>query len=121
MGNVLVIDDLRVFKDEGSENVVYARTPKEAIEQLKKDILWSVIVLDHDMGFDYHEDTFLDIWPVIEFLEERKEDFGSPEFWIVTSNPVAAQRMQAALDEAGLYNTIIPESEKSMVFTYLDW
>ena len=118
---VLVIDDLRVFKPdwERHTDVTYARTPNEGVNLLKPDH-WDIVVLDHDMGIDYNTGEFLDIWPVVKVLEEQHEDFANLEVWIVTSNPVAGQRMANALESK--YDVfVLGEGEKSNLFTYLDW
>lgn len=117
---VLVIDDLRKFKDdwERHTDATYARTPSEGVARLKEGG-WDIVVLDHDMGMDYNTGEFLDIWPVVDLLVERHEDFANLEVWIVTSNPVAGDRMANALVE---YNTFyLAEAEKRNIFTYLDW
>jgi len=119
---MLVIDDLRVLKTdwERHTDVTYARTPIQGIAELDAHA-WDVVVLDHDMGMDYNTGDFLDIWPVIHYIEENHERLVDVDIWIVTSNPVAGERMRKALE--GYYDDIwyLGEAEKRQMFTYLDW
>lgn len=111
---VLVIDDLRSVKKD-LEPVEYARTPREGVERLAEGG-WDLVCLDHDMGFDFTTGP-LDIWPCMEFIEANAEKFMDTNFYIITSSPVGADRMQAALDNAGLTAFRIGYTEKATMFT----
>lgn len=97
----LIIDDLRVLNLGG--NVVYARNLKEALYDLRNRDKWDELYLDHDLGPNE------DIWPVIEFIEERwtYDPVKIGQVFIITSNPVGAQRMKLAFDRMGYPTSVI--------------
>lgn len=100
----LVIDDLRILNIGG--DVVYARDPHTAVFVLGKKNSWEEVWMDHDMGID--ADGFeLDIWPVVEFLEKADPKIKIGEVFVITSNPVGAQRMKLALDKIGYSTSVI--------------
>lgn len=96
----LVIDDLRILNLKGK--VVYARTPEQGIAALKKRKKWDELWLDHDLGLQNW--IPVEIWPVIDYLEQNRPKIG--QIFIISSNPVGAQRMKLALDKIGYSTTI---------------
>lgn len=101
----LIVDDLRVLNLSG--DVVYARTPKRALELLKERSSWEELWLDHDLG--YSDDKFQEIWPVINYLEEQAQTkrIEVDQIYIITNNPFGAQMMKLALDKIGYSTTIL--------------
>lgn len=110
---IVVIDDLRnPAPSNGGILVETHRTPAEGLAALqayqesaeKVEELW----LDHDMGFS--DDGELDIWPVVNWLEEQAYS-GTPldvgEILIHTSNPWGRSRMKAALEKH--YRVLVAE------------
>jgi hypothetical protein len=110
----LVIDDLRSVKPD-LEPVTYARTPDAGVVELMIED-WELVLLDHDLGIDYGNGADLDIWPCIDFIERHPEKFKNTIFYVITSNPWGAQRMQQALEACGLTAFYISQSEKSELF-----
>jgi len=110
----LVVDDLRILNLPG--RVIYARDPQVALAYLSSKKKWEELWLDHDMG--YADGHVLDIWPVIEYLEERiqYDPIKIREVYVITSNPVGAQRMKLALDKMG-YATTVMDPKRIMAGT----
>lgn len=114
---VLVIDDMRIAKEPGA---VHATTPYEGVQKLGESE-WDVVCLDHDMGYDFDSGQELTIRPVIRFIEENVDKFQETTFYIVTSNPYAAEWMEQALDNVDLLNFTFTEAEKKEAFDYRSW
>lgn len=108
--NILLVDDLRVFRME--IDPVYidlhtARTSASAVEILQKSPrMWVQIWLDHDLGLvDGEEDT---IMPVVDYLcESAYRGYPVPVELIVvhTANPVGRDRICQVLSNCG-YNVM---------------
>ena len=97
--NRLVIDDLRILGLPGK--TIYARNLEQAFAALAKRKKWDEVWLDHDLGMvDGREQ---DIWPIVGFFEQRAQydPIQIANLYIITSNPVGAQRMKLALDNIG--------------------
>lgn len=84
---VLVVDDRRTF---GFKDATHVRTSADAIAALARE-RWEEVWLDHDLGGD---DTTM---PVVEYLESVLDGRGTL-IAIHTQNPVAKERMFAALN-----------------------
>ena len=115
----LVIDDLRYFRDSVTDDeAVYARTPEEGVHRLSTSE-WDIVALDHDMGYDFASGEFVeyDIWPCMKYIEENPERFKDTTFWIVTSSPVGADRIESCLKAANLSYFRLDWREKSELFS----
>ena len=112
----LMVDDMRLPKASG---VTLAVNAVEALEILKADSDWDFIYLDHDLGTDA-EGNVLDIWPVMAFIDRNRSKFRETVFYIVSSNPAGAERMQAGLASAGILAIRPTEMEKALLFDYRD-
>lgn len=111
MDKIIVIDDLRNFRDRRPATMV--RNSKDAVAFLTRvhgehfDQLW----LDHDLGeVSGEKDT---IMSVIDYLSEaafNDNPFNVDLILVHTSNPVGAKQMLASLERYG-YNAkrVIPE------------
>lgn len=113
----LIIDDLRILNLTG--DVKYARTVNKALDILNEaqelDDLW----LDHDLG--YSDGHFQDIWPVVAYIEERLtyNPIKIGEVYVITSNPVGAQRLKLAFDRMGYQTTVF--DPKPVLAGVLPW
>lgn len=90
MKDVLLIDDVRVMPATR-----VARTYDEGIAQIKEKNP-DLLLLDHDLGHEEPEKTG---YGIVCFLEEN--NIKPKEIRLVTSNPVGAMRMEAALESMG--------------------
>lgn len=113
----LVIDDLRVLNLAGS--VKYARGVSDALAFLSENMRWEEIYIDHDLG--YVDGIAQDIWPVVAAFEERwtYNPIIAGQIFIITSNPVGAQRMKLAFDRMGYPTTIL--DPKPILAGVLPW
>lgn len=110
----LLIDDIRrVLPEYGPVEV--ARTPDEGVKRLSEGG-WELVLLDHDMGFDFLNGKFLEIWPCIEYVEQNADSFKDTIFYVVTSSPIGGDRMMQALATAGLTAFRIGYIEKVDIF-----
>ena len=119
---VLVIDDLRLCKiDRFPYDITYCTEPYEAVELLKEDKNWDLIMFDHDLG--YSCEGFLDIWPVIDYIEESIDEWSPSDVgtFVISSNPAGASRIAASLHALGFNPMILTESEKKNMFDYRSW
>lgn len=110
----LLIDDLRQVLPEYGE-VEVARTPDEGVKRLSEGG-WELVLLDHDMGFDFLSGQFLEIWPCIEYIEQNADFFKDTNFYVVTSSPIGGDRMMQALESVGLTAYRIGYTEKTQIF-----
>jgi len=93
----LLIDDLRNFV-KAPKNLIICRNSEEALAELQKDIVFTSIWLDHDLG---GEDT---INPVIDYLCERsvwENPVRALTVYVHTSNPVGGDAMMRTLARYG--------------------
>lgn len=108
--NILLVDDLRVFRREDDPRYVSlytARTSDDALKILQQSPRkWVQIWLDHDLGMvDGQEDT---IMPVVDYLcESAYSGYPVPVELILvhTSNPVGRDRICKVLSNRG-YNVM---------------
>lgn len=104
MRNILLIDDLRVFRHPVEGELHIARNCEEAFVILKTDESreWDEIWFDHDLGMvnGKEEDTL----PVADYLAERAF-FGCPvavkKIFIHTSNSVGGNALIKTLRNYG--------------------
>lgn len=100
----VIIDDNRIFLNEGFADAIYLRTSGEAVAYLNccraGNFVPANVWLDHDLG---GADT---IMPVVEWLEE--EAHNRPEsgwlnvfFSVHSQNPVGADTVVRALRRSG--------------------
>lgn len=89
--NCLVIDDVRVFRFPAT----YARTPNEAINQIRDNSPWSYVYWDHDLGASHNET--LTVYPVLMMVLETAY-YGMPYdlgiCYIHTDNPVGRDTLR---------------------------
>ena len=125
MKTILLIDDLRVFRNPQTEaNVHTARNSAAALTILQEhpDLHWDEIWFDHDLGIvDEKKDTTL---PVADYLAERAF-FDSPvsvgTVFIHTSNPVGANALTATLQRYGYKTVRIQADEVFNIDPVLYW
>lgn len=105
MRNILLIDDLRIFRENPENGKVYtARTSAEAIKLLTQhpDMNWDEIWFDHDLGLvEQKEDTTL---PVADHMAERaffENPVNVKTVIIHTSNPVGARILTTTMERYG--------------------
>lgn len=104
MRNILLIDDLRIFRHPVEGELHIARNCEEAFAILKadEDRTWDEIWFDHDLGMvnGKEEDTL----PVADYLAERAF-FGNPvtvhKIYIHTSNNVGGKALVNTLSNYG--------------------
>lgn len=117
MRNILLIDDLRIFKptyDLRGANLHIARNSLDALTILKEkvDMEWDEIWFDHDLGMvQGKEDTTL---PVADYLSERAffdDPVSIAKVIIHTSNPVGARALTSTLQRYG-YRIIRVQAER---------
>lgn len=112
MRNILLIDDLRRFRETHKDaQVAIARNSKTGLEMLANDVEWDEIWLDHDLGDKTGEID--SIMPVIDYMSERSV-YENPvkvnTVFVHTSNPAGAKSMMSALDRYGYRAVrVIPE------------
>ena len=113
MTTILLIDDLRVFRQEPEAELHIARNSAEALAIIRAnpDTHWDEIWFDHDLGMvKDKEDTTL---PIADYLAERAY-FDNPvsvgTIFIHTSNPVGARVLTTTLQRYG-YKTIRVQPE----------
>lgn len=115
--DVLLIDDLRVFKDDRLCTI--ARDSGQALDLLSRQNVWREIWFDHDLGVvdNVGIDTTM---RVVDFLCERAYN-GSPvevdTVYVHTSNPVGSVQIMRSLARYG-YNCV--RVNASDVFTVED-
>lgn len=118
----LMVDDMRLPNFPETTTVV--TTPKAALTQLRSDIVWDRIFLDHDLGEDA-QGNLLDIWPVIAEIEKQAKRRSALEFdpiiYIISSNPSGVKRMKQALDQTRLLSIVVTEDQKTLLFHFRDW
>jgi len=91
----LFLDDMRNPKEYGLHDVVWVKTYKDAIEQLKTgDVSW--MSFDNDLG---EEKTGYD---VAKYIEENvfHENLKCPEWQIHSANPKGRQNIEMAMKSA---------------------
>lgn len=113
----LVIDDLRILNLPGT--VIYARNLDDALAFLEGYEKWDAIYLDHDLG--YHKGEKQTIWPAVVYFEERMREnpIKTGQIYIITSNPVGAQRLKLAFDHMGYPTTVM--NPKPILAGVLPW
>ncbi len=106
MLNILLIDDLRDFKQvDSAHKVTVARTSRAALEILNTNESYDEIWLDHDLGL-LEDGTVDSVMPVVDFLSERAFLYGNypvGKIYVHSANPVGARAMVRSLDNYG-YN-----------------
>lgn len=119
MTKLLVIDDLRSFRDEyHRDEVVYARTSKEGLTRLNSfdqlDELW----LDHDLGMvDGEVDSIMPVIDHLSFLAMNETPFQVDQIFVHTSNPVGAEQMMRSLNRWGYRAVKVDASQFFIVET----
>ena len=113
----LVIDDLRILNLPG--DVRYARNLRGAFEAFRHSRVWEEIYLDHDLGF--MTGHLEDIWPIVAHFEESlaENPIKTGQIFIITSNPVGAQRLKVAFDHMGYSTTVL--DPKPILAGILPW
>jgi len=111
---VLVIDDLRSFRDERVEaEVTYARTSAEALEILNDGTSYDEIWFDHDLGM-IDDDRVDSTMPVVDFLSEMSfNDTPYPVDTVLvhTSNPVGRDNIIRSLSRWGYNIKSVPADD----------
>lgn len=103
--NVLLIDDLRVFKD--NRECVIARNSLEALGLLSTGTVWDEIWFDHDLGIveNFGIDSTM---RVVDFMCEQAFN-DTPvqvsKVYVHTSNPVGGKQIMTSLQKYG-YNCV---------------
>lgn len=118
---VLVIDDMRIAKPSPTANYTHAVTPQEGIAKLFSQH-WNIVCFDHDLGVDKDGKT-LDIWPVIRAMENQRKAVKQADFicYVISSNPIGAERIKKALENLGLLAIIVNDRDKANMFEYRQW
>lgn len=104
MKTVLLIDDLRVFRDTPDAELHIARTSEEALNLLYSDPNkhWDEVWFDHDLGMQNGKDDTT--MRVADFFAEQSF-FGNPisvdKILIHTSNPVGKKNIALTLERWG--------------------
>ena len=123
LNTMLIIDDLRVLKNESLVVADYATTPDEAIELFESGKNWDLISFDHDMGIDYKTGYDLTIRPVLEYIDANADRFKEmdPICYATSSNPYGQQVIKDALRQHGLLVIVPTEWEKKNLFDFRPW
>src|SRR6185437_4986621 len=89
---ILVVDDVKTFPFNKGDDVTYARTLAEGLEQIESS--WGQIWLDHDLG---GEDT---IRPIVRRLAEMAYNGEPPtdNICICSLNPVGVDYIRSSLE-----------------------
>ena len=105
MSKILLVDDLRDFKD--NRECVIARNSSEALTILKQDKFWDEIWLDHDLGIV--EEVGIDnVMRVVDYLSKQAFEGNPIEVGLIyvhTSNPVGGKQIMLSLQNFG-YNCV---------------
>ena len=104
MGKVLLIDDLRFFRDE--RECVTARNSQDALKVLNNDDVWDEIWFDHDLG--ELNGTVDSTMIIVDYMCERAFNDSPVNVDIVyvhTSNPVGGKQIMLSLQKYG-YNCL---------------
>lgn len=121
--NILLVDDLRDFREEvlnaafnpgtSDEPIeVYlriCRTSQSAVETLAKDErVWDQVWLDHDLGqVQGEDDTTMNVVDYILFRNENGDPLPVHNYIIHSSNPVGVKNIAMALDSIGRDSVIV--------------
>lgn len=101
--NILLIDDLRVFKD--NRECVIARNSSEALQFLNDGTVWDEIWFDHDLGIV--ETIGIDsTMRVVDYMCEQAfndNPIAVNKVYVHTSNPVGGKQIMTSLEKYG-YN-----------------
>jgi hypothetical protein len=93
---ILIIDDLRLFKESGHEfDITYARTASEGTALLKSGD-WDTVFFDHDLG---EHTTAI---PCAKYVVEHSDNFRGTQFIVHTSNPYGGDTIVSMFKTAGL-------------------
>jgi hypothetical protein len=96
MKNILVIDDLRTFREVMEDEIVtYARTYNEGMADLQSGQHWDEVWLDHDLS---SKKTGYDIAKWIEYHSQTNELLPIDVIIVHSSNPVGRYKMKMALE-----------------------
>lgn len=114
MVSILLIDDLRDFKDERDATV--ARTSEEGLEALMGNVAgWDEVWFDHDLGVldDGQVDSTMRI---VDWLCEQAFNGNPTQIGVVyvhTSNPVGGTQIMRSLQNYG-YNCVRVSAQEFM-------
>jgi hypothetical protein len=113
---ILLIDDLRNFREQPEGKLTIARTSAEGLAALELDRAWTQIWLDHDLGLDQ-----FGVPDTIMVVVDRMAEFafnGTPvdvaEVLVHTSNPPGARQMLQTLTHFG-YNARVVQPERYFI------
>jgi len=102
--SILLIDDLRDFREEYKpDNYDIARTSEEAIQLLSENE-YDTVYWDHDLGGD---DTTMEVvsWLLRRSIEGDRKNIGT--CYVHTSNPVGAVNLKNAFESRYLLYKVI--------------
>lgn len=113
VSNILLIDDLRSFKDDRTATVL--RTSKNALKflQTHPNIVWDEIWLDHDLGLASDAMVPDTIMSVVDYFCEKAFNNDPVKVNIInihTSNPVGRKQIALSLQRFG-YQTRAMQAE----------
>lgn len=122
MKNILLIDDLRDFRDPPvGVNLVIVRNSADAIRTLDEmsDLDWDEIWFDHDLGLlnNGEPDTTMS---VVDYIGERSFNLRPVSIgtvFIHTSNPPGRDNIRRAMTSRG-YHCIVVQPEQVFIVNY---
>lgn len=120
---ILLIDDLRSFKDPKLSSVsTVARTLAEGLEEIKRKS-WASVWLDHDLGLG-PDGKPEDIMPLIDYVS-KMAFFDTPldveRFYVHTSNTVGGNAMMKSLNAYGYEAVRVNAVDYFTVSSSMEW